>query len=537
MATEYRRQQQLRGTEAQWASNDVVVLAGEIALQTGPGTGQARAKIGDGASAFSALPWVFETDALARQSIADVTAVTVTLDSRVTALENTLSAGGTVDQLTAQVTANTAAIATKQDLLANGTLGDLLWWDTDLLSWTPLPIGSPGHVLTVVNDEPTWRVLPVSGGAVPEAPQDNIYYVRRNAIWEPDPFVDVTGDTMTGALTLSGPPVDPLHAATKAYVDLAGGLTQEAADLRYVNVTGDTMTGSLTVEATAPEIVLNRTGTVQSVMRFQNAALNRWSWTMSGAESTGNAGSNLVLTGHDDAGVSLGTLFQLTRSRQVSINGAPINANSTFTVRAPDTLVVGVDVLDLLNANTAADSFVGINLRTASGAIRAGLRGERPGTSNTGDLGIWTARTPGSLTKAATFRANGNLEIDGAVSATNIKSSDDVLVFDFGSGAPTAGQSLSVVMVHDVSIPNNFAGSRGSVLANPASNLVVPVLVGGVQRGTATVSAAGAVTFAFGAPGSALAVTAGTRVTMTMPGTIPSGVTGFAASLLSNRTT
>ena len=32
-------------------------------------------------------------------------------------------------------------------------------------------------------------------------------------------YVKRAGDTMTGALTLSGPPTAPLHAATKGYVD------------------------------------------------------------------------------------------------------------------------------------------------------------------------------------------------------------------------------------------------------------------------------------------------------------------------------
>ncbi|ROO51073.1 hypothetical protein EDC02_5937 [Micromonospora sp. Llam0] len=35
--------------------------------------------------------------------------------------------------------------------------------------------------------------------------------------------VNVAGDTMTGALTLPGPPSADLHAATKAYVDSSGG--------------------------------------------------------------------------------------------------------------------------------------------------------------------------------------------------------------------------------------------------------------------------------------------------------------------------
>ena len=66
-------------------------------------------------------------------------------------------------------------------------------------------------------------------------------------------YVNLTGDTMTGLLTLSAGPSVDLHAATKKYVDdsvaaSSEGITQAEADALYVNVLGDTMTGPLTVE-------------------------------------------------------------------------------------------------------------------------------------------------------------------------------------------------------------------------------------------------------------------------------------------------
>ena len=48
-------------------------------------------------------------------------------------------------------------------------------------------------------------------------------------------YVNVTGDTMTGNLTLSGDPTNALHAATKQYADT------------FVLKAGDTMTGFLTL--------------------------------------------------------------------------------------------------------------------------------------------------------------------------------------------------------------------------------------------------------------------------------------------------
>lgn len=67
--------------------------------------------------------------------------------------------------------------------------------------------------------------------------------------------VSKAGDTMTGQLTLPGNPSNDLHAVTKAYVDAATGtnlsnyFTKTEADARFVESTGDTMTGFLTLHA------------------------------------------------------------------------------------------------------------------------------------------------------------------------------------------------------------------------------------------------------------------------------------------------
>ena len=68
-------------------------------------------------------------------------------------------------------------------------------------------------------------------------------------------YMKKSGATMTGALMLSGEPTEDLQAATKKYVDEAvanvptpsGGITQEQADARYLQLTGGTMTGALTL--------------------------------------------------------------------------------------------------------------------------------------------------------------------------------------------------------------------------------------------------------------------------------------------------
>lgn len=68
------------------------------------------------------------------------------------------------------------------------------------------------------------------------------------------PYVKLSGDTMSGYLTLHADPISAMHAATKGYIDsglsaLSSGLSISLLDTRYVNVTGDTMTGGLTIQA------------------------------------------------------------------------------------------------------------------------------------------------------------------------------------------------------------------------------------------------------------------------------------------------
>jgi hypothetical protein len=60
--------------------------------------------------------------------------------------------------------------------------------------------------------------------------------------------VNAGSGSFSGPLTLAADPTQPLHAATKEYVDAhAGGLTEAEADLRYLQLAGGDLTGSLTV--------------------------------------------------------------------------------------------------------------------------------------------------------------------------------------------------------------------------------------------------------------------------------------------------
>lgn len=74
-------------------------------------------------------------------------------------------------------------------------------------------------------------------------------------------FVKKAGDTMTGALTLSGAPTLGGHAATKTYVDslLAGAATTAAPGIVQLSTDAETQTGTNNTHAVTPQNLNNRT--------------------------------------------------------------------------------------------------------------------------------------------------------------------------------------------------------------------------------------------------------------------------------------
>ena len=396
MTTEFRRQQQRRGTAAQWGGNDQVLLAGEIGLQTGPGTGEARAKVGDGVTAFSALPWVFEVDQVARDAIAATDAVVFSLDSRLTVVETAIAGGGTIDQLTAQVAANTAAIALRQLTLPVGANpGDVLHWDGTAYAATALaPAPGQGTMLF-------WDVL------------------------------------------------------TATYRGTGAGAVGQALILQPGGAPGWGNPSTITVT-------------------LQN--------------------QTIPLTG-----------------------GASVQ--DAFNAAAP---TIDPDAVVTITWGTFAYHYIGAPGIAITTAVAA-------------DFTLLGTTAP-SLTDAP-VDGTPYVRQDGAWVPLVQDLGEDVLAFDFGSGPPTPNQSLSVVLVRPISIPDNFAGARGSSAVNPASTVTGQILVNAVQVGSFFAGAAGLVTFNFVTPGAPLAVAAGARVTMAMPGTIPANFAGFAASLVAARTT
>ena len=170
------------------------------------------------------------------------------------------------------------------------------------------------------------------------------------------------GDTMTGALTLSGAPTLANHAATKSYVDTADALKVAKA--------GDTMTGLLTLSA-APTADLHA-----ATKKYVDDGLI--------AHSTDNdlhltATQNAFLDGLTATATEANYLSGVTSSIQTQINGKVAKSGDTMTgaltLPAAPTLDLHaatkkyVDDAAALKINKAGDTMTG--LLTLSGAPTA----------------------------------------------------------------------------------------------------------------------------------------------------------------------
>jgi Chaperone of endosialidase len=243
-------------------------------------------------------------------------------------------------------------------------------------------------------------------------------------------YTTAGGLPLTGG-TVTGPILFPTGAENAPSISFAGdtdlGIYRVAADqlafstagVQRVLLTGttfDVLTGLARVAGASATLNLDRNvGTSgASVLNFRVGTSARWGFQVTGVESTGEAGSNLFLQLFNDAGALTVNYLQFERSgRRMAINGT-YNSAAIVSVRT-NAAAAGEDAIDIMNVNTDANGYVGMNFRTAAGALRAALRGERPG-NNHGDLGVWTA-TSGVLAKAATFRSGGNLDVVGAITS------------------------------------------------------------------------------------------------------------------------
>lgn len=134
---------------------------------------------------------------------------------------------------------------------------------------------------------------------------------------------------------------DATQAVTKQYVD-TNTITAAAGDARWVNVNGDTMTGALTIQgnltvfpgslsvsydavfgfngAGYAAIYMNAGPATNRITYYQTNGSTRWLYgTGAGAESGGNAGSDFFLSAYNDTGSAIWTSLYFSRATGLGI--------------------------------------------------------------------------------------------------------------------------------------------------------------------------------------------------------------------------
>lgn len=177
-------------------------------------------------------------------------------------------------------------------------------------------------------------------------------------------YVDVSGDTMTGFLTLNADPTSSLHAATKQYVDgIAAGLDWKAS-ARAIATSNITLSGTQTVDGVsllAGDRVLVAGQTTASQNGIYVVASGAWTRSTdadssadlnSGAavfveEGTTNADTGWVLT--TDGTITLGTT-SLTFTQFTSLGQVTAGAGLTKTGNSIDVIAGNASI------SVAADS-------------------------------------------------------------------------------------------------------------------------------------------------------------------------------------
>ena len=144
------------------------------------------------------------------------------------------------------------------------------------------------------------------------------------------------------------------------------------SDIGAVNKAGDVMSGTLSVKDVLS--VYGSAGTERQML-WQTGSSTRWAMIAnSAAESGSNAGSNLVLRAVSDAGVSLGDVFEVTRSTRKadfkvnpSINGSEVIKASDFVTNASTTgsMTLPSGIIMKWGSGTTSSGAVTITFATA----------------------------------------------------------------------------------------------------------------------------------------------------------------------------
>lgn len=233
--------------------------------------------------------------------------------------------------------------------------------------------------ITYVFNGNGWAVKEV----LPPAPIDAYTKPESEAL-----FVEQTGDTMTGFLTLHAPPDEDMHAATKAYVDaavIAGGGVGD-----FLPLTGGILTGNLGITKNAPSIVLERNDlTLGAALEGRVGGLSRWVVQLGYAAETATdmVGSDFRIQRFNNAGINQGTALEINRATGNVAVGKNLTVGSTITIGSSSIVVQGPGSGGDVNAG----SYLGAFAAGTGASILIGNKSAILGGTFSGQGTIWSA--------------------------------------------------------------------------------------------------------------------------------------------------
>jgi len=191
-----------------------------------------------------------------------------------------------------------------------------------------------------------------------------------------DAKLNLSGGTLTGALTLSGAPTSDLHAATKQYVDgLAAGINfhQPVVAATAGNLAGTYNNGTNGVGATITASANGSIGTIDGVsvsvgnrilLRAQTDAKENGIYTIT---AVGSAGAPWVVTRATDADNS--PTGELANGDFTFVTSGSTNGSKGFIVSTTGTITIGTTEVTYAQFNASEAIVAGTNIDKTGATI------------------------------------------------------------------------------------------------------------------------------------------------------------------------
>lgn len=265
------------------------------------------------------------------------------------------------------------------------------------------PLGTTGDILLAGANDITFSgtgIINMGGNKITNLGNATVGTDALNMNTGDSRYVNVTGDTMTGTLTMSGATIAMGNNKITGLADATvatDALNMQTGDARYVNITGDTMTGALTMGAGQGINMTSGTITFNSTSAISFPVGSTGDITLAG-------GNDITFTGAGQ--ISMGT------NKIVNL-GTPTTGTDAATKAYVDGFVSGVIFLSpVKDPNIYSDA-----LDTPPGSPVVGYRTYivKPGAFTitgrvTGASGKWiiSGNHAARFTAGNTFVVNGN---------------------------------------------------------------------------------------------------------------------------------